>query len=78
MAGGGANSGTATAVAEDHQPIHEESACGLLRMEAKLWLLASETVFANKEEEEEFCRSAMPLPDLGKGCGSIFVRISTS
>lgn len=41
----GMNSGGVTAEEDDHQPTQEASdvpACGLLRIEDKLWLLASE------------------------------------
>lgn len=47
--GNGANSGTGTAVEEDHQPTREEEGLGLLRMEEKLWLPASETDLANDD-----------------------------
>lgn len=34
---------------EDHQPTREEEGLGLLRMEEKLWLPASETDLANDD-----------------------------
>lgn len=49
--GNGANSGTGTAVEEDHHPTTDEEGLGLLRMEEKLWLLASEIDFDNEDVE---------------------------
>lgn len=72
MADGGANSATCTAVEDDHQPLQEPSeTCGLLRMADKFCVLASESVFDNKEEGVELCRIGGNLPDLGEGFGSI-------
>lgn len=50
-AGNGANSGTGTEVEEDHQPTTEEEGLGLLRMEEKLWLLASAIDLDNEDVE---------------------------
>lgn len=73
LAEGGANSATCTAVEDDHQPTQEPSeTCGLLRMEDKFWVLASESDFDSKEEGVELCRLiGANLPDLGEGFGSI-------
>lgn len=49
--GNGENSGTGTAVDEDHQPTTAEEGLGLLRMEEKLWLLASEIDLENEDVE---------------------------
>lgn len=49
----GVNSGGLTVDEEDHQPTQDASdlpACGLLRIEDKLWLLASELDLAKEEE----------------------------
>lgn len=49
----GVNSGGFTVDEDDHQPTQDASdfpACGLLRIEDKLWLLASELDLAEGEE----------------------------
>lgn len=72
LAEGGANSATCTAVEDDHQPTQEPSeTCGLLRMDDKFWVLASESDFDNKDEGEELCDIGVNLPDPGEGFGSI-------
>lgn len=67
----GANSVGETEVVEDHQPIQEVSdlaARGLLRIEERLWIPASDSDLVRGEEEGE---SLENLPDW-EGCRSIF------
>ena len=55
----GMSSGGLTVDGDDHQPTHDASdfpACGLLRIEDKLWLLASVLDLA---EGEEIVRSSL-------------------
>lgn len=72
----GVNSGGGTGVGDDHQPIQEgsEPRWGLLRMEDKLWLLASEM---DLDKVENFLslllRSMKFLPDWEGYCKSIFM-----
>lgn len=49
----GMNSGGLTVDGDDHQPTHDASdfpACGLLRIEDKLWLLASGLDLGEEDE----------------------------
>lgn len=69
----GANSVGETEVVEDHQPIQEASdfaARGLLRIEERLWIPASESDLVSGEDEEDW-ESLENLPDW-EGCRSIF------